>query len=91
MSFAEEMGSRLMPGSPWMPMPISISSSARVKPGLPTPGRMQGDMAMPMVRTLAMVFSATALTSARLLPISAAAPAILCTNTVPAMPRRPVE
>ena len=80
--------SRRMPGSPWMPTPISISSSARVKPGLPAAGTVQGAMATPMVRTLSMTFSATRLTSARGLPASAAAPAHLCTKTVPATPRR---
>ena len=53
-------GSRWVPGSPWMPMPTSISSSPSSKPGLPAAGTVQGAMAAPMVRTLSMTFWATA-------------------------------
>ena len=40
-------------------------------------GMVHAVIAMPMVRTLAITFSATALTSSRLAPVSARAPAIL--------------
>ena len=45
---------------------------------------------MPMERTLAITFSAMRLTSRRSAPVSARARPILCTKTVPAIPRRPV-
>ena len=72
------------------PQAISISSSASSKPGFPAAGTVQGSMAIPMERTLAMTFSATALTSGSSAPCSALAPAILWTKIVPATPRRPV-
>ena len=48
---------RCRPGSPWMPMPISISSSAKSNDGLPTCGTVQAVSAMPIDRTLALTFS----------------------------------
>ena len=48
---------RSRPGSPWMPTPISISSSARVKDGSPECGTVHGVRAMPMVRTWALTRS----------------------------------
>ena len=66
-----------MPGSPWMPMPTSISSSAMVKVGLPTIGTTHGESATPMVRRFASAFSAFSATSSSVMPLSAAAPATL--------------
>ena len=43
---------RPSPGSPWIPIPISISSSAMEKLGLPTRGTVQGVRATPSVRVL---------------------------------------
>ena len=58
-------------------MPISISSSARVKVGRPAAGTVQGERATPMERVLAMAFSAMRFTSARGAMVSAMAPASL--------------
>ena len=49
---------RSRPGSPWMPMPISISSSASVKLGSPACGTMQGVSARPIDRAFAFTRSA---------------------------------
>jgi hypothetical protein len=68
---------RQTPGSPWMPMPISISSSAISKVGLPACGTVQGLSAAPMDRQASAAFWATAVTASRSWPCSAAAPAIL--------------
>ena len=70
-------------------MPISISSSAKVKLGSPECGTVHGVSAMPIERTLAITRSATAVTAARSSPRSAAAPAIFSSSTVPPTPRRP--
>ena len=80
---------RLRPGSPWMPMPSSNSSSPRSKVGLPAAGTAQLVRAMPMLRTWALTFSQTALTSSRGAPSSARAPTIFSMSTVPPTPRRP--
>ena len=74
---APSSGPRLTPGSPWMPMPISISSSARVNVGSLAAGRIVGDMPTPIVRVLALVAFATVATSSSDPPASAAAPARL--------------
>ena len=79
-----------VPGSPWIPIPISTSSSASSKLGFPAAGTVQGAIAIPMERTFAITFSATAFTSAKLPPFSAHAPAHLCTKIVPAIPLLPV-
>ena len=77
-----------MPGSPWMPMPISISFSPMVNWGFPTSGTMFGERATPMVRTLAAAFSAIRFTSASEALVSAMAPAHLYRKKIPATPRR---
>jgi hypothetical protein len=76
-SSAGRRGPRWMPASPWMPMPISIWSSGRVKVGLPAPGTVQGLRATPMERTCPRACSVTAATSSRDAPVSAQAPATL--------------
>ena len=76
-SSAVIMGSTAIPASPWIPMPISISSSPMVKVGSPAFGTMQGESATPMVRIFARARSVTSTTSSRLRISSAAAPAIL--------------
>ena len=53
---------RLRPGSPWMPTPISISSSARSKVGLPAAGTVHEVSAMPIERTLSWTFWQSAVT-----------------------------
>lgn len=77
------------PGSPWIPMPSSISSSPSSNDGSPECGTVHGVSATPIERTWRTTFSATAVTSSRESPRSAAAPAIFSTRTVPATPRRP--
>ncbi len=89
MSSAGASFSRRRPGSPWMPMPISISSSGRSKVGVPAAGTMHEVRAMPMERALALTLTAVAVTSASDAPASALAPAIFSTRTVPPTPRRP--
>ena len=80
---------RSRPGSPWMPMPISISSSPSSNVGLPAAGTVQEVSAMPMLRPLAFTRRQSSATSARALPSSAAAPAIFSASTVTPTPRRP--
>ena len=82
-------GSRKRPGSPWMPMPISISSSGRSKLGSPDPGVMQAVSAMPMLRPWPFTRRQISATSASDLPSSAAAPQIFSAITVMPTPRRP--
>lgn len=82
-------GTRRLPGSPWIPMPISISSSGRSKVGAPAAGTAQEVSAMPMLRPRALTRRATSATSASGRPSSAAAPAIFSTSTVTPTPRRP--
>ena len=52
------------PGSPWMPMPISISSSPSSKVGLPAAGTVHEVSAMPMLRPLAFTLRQRSATSA---------------------------
>ena len=70
-------------------MPISISSSAISKSGVPRTGGVQDGRAMPIVRTLAMTFSPTRTHSSSEPPLSAMAAAALMTKKLPATPRRP--
>ena len=63
---------RSRPGSPWMPTPISISSSARVNDGSPECGTVHGVSAMPIDRTWELTRSAIAVTAARSSPRAAA-------------------
>ena len=90
-SSTERIFSLWVPGSPWMPIPISTSSSGSSKLGFPAEGTVQGARAIPMLLTLAITFSATAFTWAKSFPSSAHAPAHLCTKIVPAMPLLPVK
>ena len=48
---------RRRPGSPWMPTPISISSSPSSNSGEPLAGGVQAVSAMPMVRVTLLTFS----------------------------------
>ncbi len=82
-------GSFTRPGSPWIPMPISISSSSSAKLGSPACGTVHARMATPMLLTCPITRSAIAATASRSSPRSAAAPAMRSTSTVPATPRRP--
>lgn len=50
---------RRTPGSPWMPKPYSISSSARVKMGLSSPGMVAPERPTPMLYTLSRALQAT--------------------------------
>ena len=76
------------PGSPWIPMPKAISSSARVKLEWPISGMTQGVRAKPTVLVLSFAFFAAASTSSSV-PIRAAlAPAHLYIKKIPATPRR---
>ena len=64
---------RWRPGSPWIPMPTSISSSPISKSGVPRTGGVHELSAMPIVRTLAMTFSPTRTHSSSEPPLSAGA------------------
>src|SRR5918997_973280 len=65
---------RSTPGSPWIPIPISISSSPISKMGSPLSGGVQLVNAIPIERTLELTRSASSLIWDRSLPSSAAAP-----------------
>ena len=65
MSLAGASGTRCRPGSPWMPMPISIWSSGRSNVGLPAAGTVQLVSAMPMDRPWPFTRSARSATAAR--------------------------
>ncbi|GBC87763.1 hypothetical protein HRbin12_01781 [bacterium HR12] len=80
---------RSRPGSPWMPMPISISSSPSSKVGLPACGTVQEVRAMPIERPFSFTRRAICATSASGRRSSAAAPAIFSMSTVVPTPRRP--
>ena len=60
-----------IPGSPWCPIPTSISPSLIWKLGLPTAGMVQAERPMPMERQLSMAFCAAVMTSSRLATIPA--------------------
>jgi hypothetical protein len=80
---------RSRPGSPWMPIPISASSSPSSKVGDPAAGTVQEVSASPMDRTLALTSRARSATDARSARSSALAPTIFSISTVPPTPRRP--
>ena len=80
---------RSRPGSPWMPIPISISSSPSSNVGLPAAGTVHEVSAMPMVRPFAFTSRQMSATSLRARFSSAAAPAIFSSRTVAPTPRRP--
>jgi hypothetical protein len=80
---------RSRPGSPWMPIPISISSSPRSKVGFPAAGTMHEVNAMPMLRALAFTLRQRSATSESDRFSSAAAPQIFSARTVAPTPRRP--
>ena len=64
-SSAGRSDSRRTPGSPWMPSPISISSSPSSKPGSPRRAPWPGRARAPIVPTASAAARATAVTSAR--------------------------
>src|SRR6476646_3823124 len=72
---------RSRPGSPWMPTPSSISSSASVNEGSPECGTVHGVSATPIDLTCELTRSAIAVTAARSSPRAADA-------TPPSGPRR---
>ena len=76
------------PGSPWIPIPISISPSGRSKVGCPAAGSTQDERATPMERNPAAAALVVATTSASDAPSSARAPATLYSKAMPAIPRR---
>src|SRR5580658_1644867 len=78
---------RSRPGSPWMPMPISISDGPSSKVGLPAAGTVHEVSAMPMLRALALTLRHSSATSASDRPCSAAAPQIFSASTVAPTPR----
>ncbi len=63
--------------------------SPNTKVGVPLAGTVQDENANPILLTLSMTLLATRFTSLSSAPVSAIAPAILCTSTVPATPRFP--
>ena len=70
-------------------MPISISSSASSKLGVPAEGVMQGVSAMPIERPCPLTLRQSSATCASGWPSSAAAPQIFSAITVMPTPRRP--
>jgi hypothetical protein len=88
-SAAEASLRRSRPGSPWMPIPISISSSPSSKVGEPAAGTVHEVSAMPMLRPFAFTFRQSSATSPSDLPSSAAAPQTFSASTVVPTPRRP--
>ena len=60
---------RRRPGSPWMPTPISISSSPSVKVGLPAAGTVQLVSATPIERVRPLTRSPSAFSAARSPPL----------------------
>ena len=74
--------SRRRPGSPWIPIPISTSSSPSANVGVPAAGTMHDVKARPIERPWPLTFAAIAATSASEPPASARAPAIFSTRTV---------
>ncbi len=81
--------SRRRPGSPWMPTPISISSSPSSNSGEPLAGGVHEVSAMPMVRVTELTLLPMRISSSRSAPCSEAAPVALMTKKFPATPRRP--
>ena len=81
--------SRRRPGSPWMPMPTSTSSSPSSNVGVPAAGTTHDVRARPIERPWALTLTAVAVTSASDPPASAWAPAIFSSRTVTPTPRRP--
>ena len=88
-AFASASFSRRRPGSPWMPTPISISSSPSSNSGEPFAGGVHDVSAMPMVRVTELTRSPSAIRSLSSAPFSEAAPIALMTKKLPATPRRP--
>jgi dihydroxyacetone kinase-like protein len=76
-------------GSPWMPTPISISSSPSSNVGLPAAGTEHDVSAIPMLRAFAFTSRPMSATSLSGRFSSAAAPAIFSSSTVAPTPRRP--
>ena len=60
-----------------------------MKFGFPDAGTIQGLSAIPILLTFLITLLATSFTSDNDAPLVALAPAILCTNTVPAIPLLP--
>ena len=79
----------MRPGSPWIPIPISISPSPMSNVGRPAAGTVQLVRAIPIERTLSCTLWQTARQASRSAPASAAAPVIFSASTVPPTPRRP--
>ncbi len=81
--------SRRRPGSPWMPTPISISSSPISKSGEPFAGGVHEVSATPIERVTEFTRSPRATSSSSSAPFAEAAPSALITKKLPATPRRP--
>ena len=89
MSLALASFSRRRPGSPWIPTPISISSSPSSNSGEPLAGGVHEVSAMPIVRVTELTRSPSSTSSSSSAPFSEAAPTALMTKKLPATPRRP--
>src|SRR6218665_3847772 len=89
MSRAVPVGTRVRPGSPWIPTPSSISPSGRSKVGLPAAGTVQDVRAIPIDRPDSLIRRASAAICARSCPASAAAPTIFSSRTVTPTTRGP--
>mmetsp|Transcript_30102 Transcript_30102/g.33371 ORF Transcript_30102/g.33371 Transcript_30102/m.33371 type:complete len:244 (-) Transcript_30102:441-1172(-) len=85
------IGDCFIPASPCIPKPISIRfESSNLSFFVEAPGTVTASNATPIVPMPSHTSRAISDTSLRDLPSAAAAPAILCTKTVPATPRAPV-
>ena len=75
-----------IPASPWMPSPSSALPKDR-RSSLGDPGTVQVSSDIPIEIAPEITRRAAVVTVSRSAPCSARAPAILCTNSVPATPR----
>mmetsp|Transcript_4326 Transcript_4326/g.17238 ORF Transcript_4326/g.17238 Transcript_4326/m.17238 type:complete len:225 (-) Transcript_4326:502-1176(-) len=82
-------GTVAAPGSPWIPRPSSIFPGGIVRAGADAPGSVCAATATPTVPTHAAACIASSFTAVKPRPELAAAPATLCTKSVPANPRLP--
>mmetsp|Transcript_42947 Transcript_42947/g.103832 ORF Transcript_42947/g.103832 Transcript_42947/m.103832 type:complete len:402 (-) Transcript_42947:707-1912(-) len=92
-SSAVNNGDCFKPASPWIPSPISIVSSSNLSLTVSAPGTVTLSSDTPSVPIWDDTCWTIETTSSNDLPCvvsAAAAPAILCTSTVPATPRAPV-
>ena len=84
--FAPEKSTCSIPGSPWIPSPSSAFPSGILLSFL-FPGTVQESRDIPIEAVPLTTLVAASVIVSRVAPFSDKAPAILCTNKVPATPR----